>query len=144
MSRQSRPISETPAKPVFPDRDCVAVSGDGGFAMTMNALLRAAPYHLPVVNMVLNDAALDWVKGGQRRRHNQFITSELRGHSYARMAKSMGRRGLRVETLDEFGRALEAIPHAKEPTLLDTVITEDASFWQGQSPLAKEGPGGER
>jgi acetolactate synthase I/II/III large subunit len=143
MSRQSQPIGETPAKPVFPDRDCVAVCGDGGFAMTMNALLTAAPSHLPAVNVVLHNAALGWVKAGQRRRHNRFIASELGRHDYARMAESMGCRGLRVETLDVLGRAREAIPHAKEPTLFDIVNTADAPFWEVQSPLAKEGPGGE-
>ena len=29
------------------------------------------------------------------------------------------------------------------PLVLDVVTTEDAPFWQVQSPYAKEGPGGE-
>ena len=35
------------------------------------------------------------------------------------------------------------ITGAKEPVVLDVVTTEDAPFWQVQSPFAKEGPGGE-
>jgi thiamine pyrophosphate-dependent acetolactate synthase large subunit-like protein len=143
MSRQGQPIGETPAKPVFRDRDCVAVCGDDGFATTMSALLTAAPYHLPAVNVVLHNAVLGWVKDGQQRCHDRLIASELGRHDYARMAESTGCRGLRVETLDELGRAREAIPPAKEPTLLDIVITADAPFWEVQWPLAKEGPGGE-
>lgn len=131
------------AKLVFPDRDCVAVCGDGGFGMAMNALLTAAQYQLAVVNVVMNNGVLGWVKDGQRRRGNRFIASTLGGHDYARMAQTMGCRGVRVETLEQLSRALDAIPNAKEPTLLDIVVTEEAPFWQVQSPFAKEGPGGE-
>ena len=38
---------------------------------------------------------------------------------------------------------LDRVRSAKEPTVLDVVTTEDAPFWQVQSPFAKEGPGGE-
>ena len=38
---------------------------------------------------------------------------------------------------------LDRVRSAKEPTVLDVVTTENAPFWQVQSPLAQEGPGGE-
>ena len=131
------------AKLAAPDRDCVAVCGDGGFAMTMNALLTAAQYRIPVTTVVLNNGVLGWVKDGQRRRGNRFIASELGKLDYARMAQSMGCRGTRVESLAELGQALDGIRDAQEPVVLDVVTTEHAPFWQVQSPLAKEGPGGE-
>jgi len=49
------------AKLASPERDCVAVCGDGGFAMTMNALFTAAQYRIPVVTVVLNNSVLGWV-----------------------------------------------------------------------------------
>lgn len=131
------------AKLAAPDRDCVAVCGDGGFAMTMNALLTAAQYRIPVTTVVLNNGVLGWVKDGQRRRNNRFIASELGKLDYARMAQSMGCRGTRVESLAELGKALDGVRNAQEPVVLDVVTTEHAPFWQVQSPLAKEGPGGE-
>jgi acetolactate synthase-1/2/3 large subunit len=131
------------AKLARPERDCVAVCGDGGFAMTMNALLTASQYRIPVATVVLNNGVLGWVKDGQRRRGDRFIASELGQHDYARMAESMGCRGIRVRTVAELGRALDAMKGASDPLVLDVVTTEDAPFWQVQSPLAKEGPGGE-
>jgi acetolactate synthase-1/2/3 large subunit len=131
------------AKLAAPDRDCVAVCGDGGFAMTMNALLTAAQYHIPVTTVVLNNGVLGWVKDGQRRRGNRFIASELGQQDYARIAQAMGCRGERVESLAELARSLDGVRDVKEPVVLDVVTTEDAPFWQVQSPLAKEGPGGE-
>ncbi len=74
------------AKLAAPDRDCVAVCGDGGFAMTMNSLLTAAQHRIAVTTVVLNNGVLGWVKDGQRRRGNRFIASELGKLDYARMA----------------------------------------------------------
>jgi acetolactate synthase-1/2/3 large subunit len=131
------------AKLTSPERDCVAVCGDGGFAMTMNALLTAAQYRIPVVTVVLNNSVLGWVKDGQRRRGDRFIASELGRTDYARIAQAMGCVGIRVETLKELLGELDRVRAATEPVVLDVVTTEDAPFWQVQSPLAKEGPGGE-
>jgi acetolactate synthase-1/2/3 large subunit len=131
------------AKLTFPERNAVAVCGDGGFAMTMNALLTAAQYRIPVVAVVLNNSVLGWVKDGQRRRGSRFIASELGRSDYARIAQASGCLGIRVETLEDLVGELDRVKGAKEPIVLDVVTTEDAPFWQVQSPLAKEGPGGE-
>ena len=131
------------AKLTCPERDCVAVCGDGGFAMTMNALLTAAQYRIPVVTVVLNNSVLGWVKDGQRRRGNRFIASELGRNDYAKIAQAMGCVGVRVESIKDLVGELDRVKNAKDPILLDVVTTEDAPFWQVQSPLAKEGPGGE-
>jgi acetolactate synthase-1/2/3 large subunit len=131
------------AKLAFPERDCVAVCGDGGFAMTMNALFTAAQYHIPVVTVVLNNSVLGWVKDGQRRRGNRFIASELGQQDYAKIARAMGCASARVESVPELLAQLDRVKAVTEPLVLDVVTTEDAPFWQVQSPLAKEGPGGE-
>jgi len=131
------------AKLAAPDRDCVAVCGDGGFAMTMNALLTASQEHIAMTAVILNNGVLGWVKDGQRRRGNRFIASELGAFDHSKMAQAMGCRGVRVESLAQLSQALDGVRDAKEPTLIDVVTTEHAPFWQVQSPLAKEGPGGE-
>jgi len=131
------------AKLTEPERDCVAVCGDGGFAMTMNALLTAAQYRIPVVTVILNNSVLGWVKDGQRRRGNRFIASGLGRTDYAKIAQAMGCVGVRVESLKDLVGELDRVRGAKDPVVLDVVTTEDAPFWQVQSPLAKEGPGGE-
>lgn len=131
------------AKLVAPERDCVAVCGDGGFAMTMNALFTAAQYDIPVVTVILNNSVLGWVKDGQRRRGNRFIASALGRNDYAAIAQAMGCIGIRVETVKDLVGELDRVRDATRPIVLDVVTTEDAPFWQVQSPLAKEGPGGE-
>ena len=99
------------AKLAAPERDCVAVCGDGGFAMTMNALFTAAQYKIPAVTVVLNNSVLGWVKDGQRRRGNRFIASELGRQDYARIAQSMGCAGIRDR--DAQGADRRARPRAR-------------------------------
>jgi acetolactate synthase-1/2/3 large subunit len=131
------------AKLAAPERDCVAVCGDGGFAMTMNALFTAAQYKIPAVTVVLNNSVLGWVKDGQRRRNNRFIASELGRQDYAAIARAMGCQGVRIETVQQLDKELDRVRGATEPIVLDVVTTEHAPFWQVQSPFAKEGAGGE-
>jgi len=131
------------AKLAFPERDCVAVCGDGGFAMTMSALLTAAQYRIPVVTVVLNNSVLGWVKDGQRRRGNRFIASALGQTDYAKIARAMGCASARIESIQDLVAELGRLRGATEPIVLDVVTTEDAPFWQVQSPFAKEGAGGE-
>src|SRR5437867_5520184 len=106
------------AKLTAPERDCVAVCGDGGFAMTMNALLTAAQYRIPVVTVVLNNGVLGWVKDGQRRRGNRFIASELGRNDHAKIAQAMGCVGVRVESLKDLIGELDRVRNAKAPIVL--------------------------
>ena len=55
----------------------------------------------------------------------------------------MGCAGIRIETLKDLIGELDRVRAATEPIVLDVVTTEDAPFWQVQSPFAKEGAGGE-
>jgi thiamine pyrophosphate-dependent acetolactate synthase large subunit-like protein len=96
-----------------------------------------------VVTVVLNNSVLGWVKDGQRRRGNRFIASELGRNDYAKIAQAMGCIGVRVESIKDLVGELDRVKNAKDPILLDVVTTEHAPFWQVQSPLAKEGAGGE-
>ena len=95
-----------------------------------------------MTTVVLNNGVLGWVKDDRRCR-NRFIASELGALDYARMAQSMGCRGTRVESLAELAQALDGVLDAQKPAVRDVVTAEHAPFWQAQSPLAKEGPGGE-
>jgi hypothetical protein len=52
------------AKLAIPDRPVLAVCGDGGFAMSIHALMTAVQERLPVGVLVFNNGALGWVLHG--------------------------------------------------------------------------------
>lgn len=51
--------------------------------------------------------------------------------------------GARIERPEKLVAERDRVQGATAPTVLDVVTTPDAPFGQVQSPLAKDGPGGE-
>ncbi len=129
------------AKLTSPERDCVAVCGDGGFAMTMNALFTAAQYRIPVVTVVLNNSVLGWVKDGQRRRGNRFIASELGRNDYARIAQAMGCVGVRVETIKDLVGELDRVTRREGADRARRGHDRGRAVLAGPVALRQGGPG---
>ena len=120
------------AKLVHPQRQVVAVTGDGGFGMGMNGLLTARDEDIPVTVVVLNNSALGWVKHGQSER---VIASEFASMNFAEIAKSMGCNGIRVESPEQLPGALAEALNAPITTVIDVVTSFRVSFKDVTSPL---------
>ena len=121
------------AKLVSPQRQVIAVTGDGGFSMAINGLMTARDEKIPIVVVVLNNGALGWVKHGQG---NRPIASTFADMDYAAIARAMGCRGVRCTKPDEIGPALREALGSGEPTVVDVVTSFKPSFRDVTSPLA--------
>jgi acetolactate synthase I/II/III large subunit len=120
-------------KLVFPQRQVIAVTGDGGFSMAINGLMTARDEKIPIVTVVLNNSALGWVKHGQG---NRPIASTFADMDFAAIARAMGCRGIRVERAEEIAPALREALGRGEPTVVDVVTSLRPSFRDVTSPLA--------
>lgn len=104
----------------------VCLVGDGAYLMSAQEITVAAQHHLPVVFIVLNDAALGMVMHGQRIAQAEAIGWQLNTVNYALQAQAMGVPGiviksaLQLEDLD-FNQMLEN----KGPVLLDVRIDRE-------------------
>lgn len=123
------------AKLVFPKRQAIAVSGDGGFGMSINGMMTARDEDIPIVSVILNNGALGWVKHGQG---NRTISSTFADMNYANIAKAMGINGIRVEQPKDIAPALQEALAAGVPTVVDVVTAfEGLSFRDVTSPLTQ-------
>jgi acetolactate synthase-1/2/3 large subunit len=120
-------------KLVFPQRQVIAVTGDGGFSMAINGLMTARDEKIPIVTVVLNNSALGWVKHGQG---NRPIASTFADMDFAAIARAMGCRGIRVEHAEEIAPALREALGRGEPTVVDVVTSFRPSFRDVTSSLA--------
>jgi len=120
-------------KLVFPQRQVIAVTGDGGFSMAINGLMTARDENIPIVTVVLNNSALGWVKHGQG---NRPIASTFADMDFAAIARAMGCRGIRVERAEEVAPALHEALGCAEPAVVDVVTSFRPSFRDVTSPLA--------
>jgi len=107
------------SKMLLPERPVVAISGDGGMAISMNTLFTANQYHVPVVIVVFNDSALGMVHDAQG--DHPFAT-EFSAADFAAIAKATGAWSRRVTKPGEVGPALREALASKRPALLDVVI----------------------
>jgi acetolactate synthase I/II/III large subunit len=105
----------------------VALTGDGGFNMTLGGLETAIRERIPTTWVVVNNAASGYVKGLQHALFNgRYQSSDLKEMNYARIAQEMGAQGIRVEDPMDLSMALkEGIAERSLPTVIDVMVTRD-------------------
>lgn len=121
-------------KMAYPDRLCVALSGDGAMQMMgLNALITVAKYWRRwsdprIVIVVLNNRDLNYVTWEQRVMEGmpEFTESqELLDMPYARYAELLGLRGIRVDSPGDVEAAMDEAFGADRPVVIDAVVDPD-------------------
>jgi pyruvate dehydrogenase (quinone) len=122
------------AKFCFPDRVCIAVTGDGAMQMNgLNACITVAKYWKEWsdprwITLVLNNRDLNQVTWEQRIMMGdiRFVASqELPDFPYAQFADSIGLRGIRVEKPEQLGAAWEEALSSDRPVIFEAVSDPD-------------------
>jgi len=113
------------AKLLYHDRPCVAITGDGGFMMSLHVLSTALQYDLPVVFVVQNNSELGMVRHGQGARP---IASEFIETDHARIAQAFGCQGVCVDRPQDLSAALDAALGSRLPTVIDVIIDREESL----------------
>ena len=111
-------------KMAHPDRQAVAICGDGGFTMVMQDFLTAVKYELPMIVVVLNNERLGMIKYEQQEIGNIDYETELKDFNFAAFAETAGGEGYRVEKFEELLPAFERAAKSKKPAIVDIVIEE--------------------
>jgi acetolactate synthase-1/2/3 large subunit len=109
-------------------RPVVALTGDGGFNMSLGELETARRLGLSFAVVVFNNAASGYVKALQHLMYGAgaYQSSDLAEMDYAAIAKAMGCTGIRVENPDDLEAALRrGIAADGGPVVIDVVVTRD-------------------
>jgi len=97
------------AKFACPDKQVIALVGDGGFQMTLQDLITAVEHGLSLPIFILNNGALGMVRQWQTFFYRgRFSSSILRNPNFAKIGEAYGARGIRVEQPEEVERALRS------------------------------------
>jgi acetolactate synthase-1/2/3 large subunit len=125
------PPAAVAAKILNPDRTCVSVSSDGGFAMSLHVLSTALQYHAPTIFVVMNDSALGWVRDDRLDRPEiaEYIHTD-----FAAIAHGFGCQGIRVEKPQDIAPAIEKAKTANVPTVIDVMVSRDESYRKVATP----------
>ncbi len=111
------------AKFACPDRQVVAVVGDGGFMMTMQDLGTAVEHGQSLPIIILNNGTLGMVRQWQTFFYRGRLSSSiLKNPDFARLAEVFGARGIRVERPEQVEPALrEALTTEGRPCVVDVM-----------------------
>ena len=106
-----------------------ALTGDGGFNMTLGELETARRAGTPFVLCVFNNAASGYVKALQHSMFGagNYQSSDLVEMDYAAITRAMGCKGIRVDDPEQAraARCARGWRTPTTPTVLDIVVTRD-------------------
>jgi acetolactate synthase I/II/III large subunit len=127
-------------KLVHPDRNVVAVSGDGGFMMNAQELETAVRLGTAVVNVVWQDDGFGSIAWKQEKRFGRHFGTDFGNPDLVRFAESFGIPAWRCDTATDFAKRLEEALAADGPSLVavpidyspDVAIVEEL----GEEPTA--------
>ena len=116
------------AKVGRPDREVFVVDGDGSFVMTMQEIITAVEYKIPVRVAIINNGYLGMVRQWQElfydRRYSEVDLSIQ--PDFVKLAESMGAVGFRTEKPSEVRKIIEeSLKIQDRPVILDFVVDRE-------------------
>ncbi|PAD38488.1 ubiquinone-dependent pyruvate dehydrogenase [Terribacillus sp. 7520-G] len=105
-----------------PDRQTVALCGDGGLSMLMGDMLTLRQHNLPVKAVVYNNSALSFVELEMKAAGYPETGTGLDSPDFAAIAEAMGIKGIRVEDPADLEDAIKEAYEYDGPVIVDAVV----------------------
>lgn len=113
------------AQAAWPERQVVAMCGDGGFTMLMGDFLSLAQMKLPVKIVIFNNSVLGFV--AMEMKSGGYLTdgTDLQNPDFAAIARAAGIKGIRVEKSADLTAALTEAFATDGPVVVDVVTAKE-------------------
>ncbi|WP_252503523.1 thiamine pyrophosphate-binding protein [Sporosarcina sp. Marseille-Q4943] len=115
------------AKLEQPEKQVVAIVGDGGLQMTLADLTTATRYGLDITVIVLNNGSLQMERDKINVMNKKEVGVDLTNPDFIKIAEACGWNGFHVATDPELESVLESALKTKAPALVD-IQTSQAFF----------------
>ncbi|HEX3048942.1 MAG TPA: thiamine pyrophosphate-dependent enzyme, partial [Bacillota bacterium] len=115
------------AKLARPERQVVAVVGDGGFAQVLAEFLTAVRYQVPITVIVVNNGYLAMEKDRMEKQEMPVEVTGLTNPDFAKFAEICGGKGFKVGHPDELENVLKSAFQSQTPNIVE-VITGSPKF----------------
>jgi acetolactate synthase I/II/III large subunit len=114
------------AKLAVPQKQVVAVIGDGGFQMTVQELGTIMQYKIPVKVIVLNNNFLGMVRQWQQLFHGKrYSFTEMVNPDFIKIAEAYNIPAKKVKSRDELLPALKEMLEATTPYFMEVVVEKE-------------------
>ncbi|WP_148681426.1 thiamine pyrophosphate-dependent enzyme [Candidatus Nitrososphaera gargensis] len=111
------------AQIAYPERQCVAFVGDGGFSMLMAEFATAVQYNLPIKVVIIKNNILGMIRWEQMAfLGNPEYGVEFTPIDFAEFAESCGGRGYSINEPAEVRSIISQAMGEKEPTIIEAYV----------------------
>ncbi|MDA8433273.1 MAG: acetolactate synthase large subunit [Nitrospiraceae bacterium] len=110
------------AKLIYPERNVVALCGDGGFLMNLQDLETACRLGLNIVVVIFNDSGYNLIKWKSEKKFGHSFGVDFTNPDFVRMAESFGAVGIKLQSSEEFEGALREALTKTVPVIIDVPI----------------------
>ena len=118
------------AKMAAPNREVVAVIGDGGYQMTIQELGTIFQTKAAVKIVVLNNDFLGMVRQWQQLFfEKRYASTEMVNPDFVKIAEGYYIKAKRVSERDDLAPAIEEMIKSKEPYFLEVVVEKEANVF---------------
>ncbi len=118
------------AKVAAPDRQVVAIIGDGCFQMTIQELGTIAQSKIPVKAIVLNNSYLGMVRQWQQLFFDtRYSFVNMTNPDFIAVTKGFGVEAERVSHYDELSEGLDKLLKSEEAFVLEVVVEKEANIF---------------
>mgnify|MGYP001187896099 FL=1 len=118
------------AKMGAPDREVVAVIGDGGFQMTLQELGLIFQHQVPVKIVVLNNNFLGMVRQWQQLFFDKrYASTEMTNPDFIKIAEGYQLNAQRVNKRKNLQSTIDEMIQSKEPYFLEVVVEQEENVF---------------
>jgi len=111
------------AQVAYPDRQCVAFVGDGGFSMLMAEFATAVQYNLPVKVIIIKNNTLGMIRWEQMAfLGNPEYGVEFSPIDFSDFAESCGGKGYSIREPSEVHSTIRQAMAEKKPTIIEAYV----------------------
>ncbi|MHB1253034.1 MAG: thiamine pyrophosphate-dependent enzyme [Candidatus Humimicrobiaceae bacterium] len=107
------------AKLVYPEREAVCITGDGGFAMVMGDFLTAVKNDICIKIFIFNNKQLGMIMQEQKVEIYPSWQTDLYNCNFAEYAQNCGGIGIKVEDPEDLPAAVERAFSINRPVIVD-------------------------
>jgi len=118
------------AKMASPEREIIAIIGDGSFQMTIQELATIAQEKLPVKVIILNNNFLGMVRQWQQLFFgNRYSFVTLQNPDFVAVAKGFHLKAEKVEKAEELSSALDRMVRSRGPYILEIGVKKETNVF---------------
>jgi len=126
------------AKVGVPEKQVVAVIGDGGYQMTVQELGTIMQYKIPVKILVLNNNFLGMVRQWQQLFHGKrYSFTEMENPDFVKLAQAYNINAAKVEKREDLKSAIQTMLDSKTSYFLEVVVGKEDNVF----PMVPAGAG---